>query len=379
MPASSWVMWNSLCSKSILVLLPNFSFATLMTTLVLLPAPMLSSSISSTLPLTFTQPSNSLGPSWTLLSPFSISLSPSRETVCPLTSSINPLTLIITLIIPLPTLPNAKILFPIPSSSVSAASAPRMRLSVPGHLKCPLSLRIVVSLLRLSMMSSPASPPFPALRPSPHPPVTTTGTVSPLSSPTTPPASGSSILSSATSATFNRSPPLSTFPSLPLSAFHRDRSLRDCLVHVFPPPPTDLPPGTYPCKRKCYTCPYTSSLTTIQGPKQSFQVRQHFTCESVGVIYCIQCSQCGLLYIGETQHRLGDRFVEHLRSVRHNRQDLPVATHFNSASHSHSNISIHSLLCYHDEAKLRLEKQHLIYCLGSLQPFGMNIKFSNFR
>ncbi|XP_059807711.1 uncharacterized protein LOC132381986 [Hypanus sabinus] len=38
--------------------------------------------------------------------------------------------------------------------------------------------------------------------------------------------------------------------------------------------PTDLPPGTYPCKwNKCYTCPYTSSLTTIQGPRQSFQVR----------------------------------------------------------------------------------------------------------
>ncbi|XP_059828595.1 proline-rich protein 36-like [Hypanus sabinus] len=220
MPASLWVMWNSLCSKSILVLLPNFSFDALMTTLVLLPAPMLSSSISLTLPLTFTQPSNSLGPSQTLLSPFSFSWSLSLEIDCPLTSSINPLTPITTLTIPLPTLPNAKILFPIPGSSVSAASAPRMRLSVPGHPKCPLSLRIVVSLLPSSMMPSTASPPFPALQPSPHPPVTTTGTVSPLSSLTTPPASGSSILSSATSATFNRTPLLRTsFPLYPSLLF----------------------------------------------------------------------------------------------------------------------------------------------------------------
>ncbi|XP_072889514.1 vitamin K epoxide reductase complex subunit 1-like protein 1 isoform X2 [Hemitrygon akajei] len=42
-------------------------------------------------------------------------------------------------------------------------------------------------------------------------------------------------------------------------------------------------------------------------------------------------------------------------------------------------MSIHGLLYCHDEAKLRLEEQHLIYRLGSLQPGGMNIEFSNFR
>ncbi|XP_059840443.1 uncharacterized protein LOC132402015 isoform X1 [Hypanus sabinus] len=65
------------------------------------------------------------------------------------------------------------------------------------------------------------------------------------------------------------------FPSLPSSAFHRDHSLHESFVHLSPPSlPTDLPPGTYPCKQnKCYTCPFTSSLTTIQGPRQSFQVR----------------------------------------------------------------------------------------------------------
>ncbi|XP_059821812.1 uncharacterized protein LOC132391972 [Hypanus sabinus] len=172
------------------------------------------------------------------------------------------------------------------------------------------------------------------------------------------------------------------FPSPP-SAFHRDRSLRDSLVHSSPPPPslpTDLPPGTYPCKRnKCYTCRYTSSLTTIQGPRQSFQVRRHFTCESAGAVYCVRCSRCGLLYIGETQRRLGDRFAEHLRSVCQRKQDLPVATHFNSTSHSHSDMSIHGLLYCQNESKLRLEEQHLIYWLGSLQPDGMNVDFSNFR
>eukprot|EP00061_Rhincodon_typus_P003926 g21317.t1 len=66
-------------------------------------------------------------------------------------------------------------------------------------------------------------------------------------------------------------------------------------------------PGTFPCNcRKCYTCPYTSFLTSIQGTKQTFHIRQGFTCTSVNVVYCICCSQCGLLYIGETKQRLGD-------------------------------------------------------------------------
>eukprot|EP00061_Rhincodon_typus_P014492 g41537.t1 len=38
--------------------------------------------------------------------------------------------------------------------------------------------------------------------------------------------------------------------------------------------------------------------------------------------------------IGETKHRLGDRFVEHLHSECFNRQHLPVGSHINSSSNS---------------------------------------------
>eukprot|EP00061_Rhincodon_typus_P016303 g44444.t1 len=44
-----------------------------------------------------------------------------------------------------------------------------------------------------------------------------------------------------------------------------------------------------------------------------------FTCTSVNLVYCIRCFRCGLLYIGETERMLGDRFVEHLHSVRDKR------------------------------------------------------------
>eukprot|EP00061_Rhincodon_typus_P016168 g44238.t1 len=149
------------------------------------------------------------------------------------------------------------------------------------------------------------------------------------------------------------------FPSPPLSAFHRDRALRDSLVHsTLPTIPTT--PGTSPCnRRRYYTCPYTSPLTSIQGIKKPFHIRQMFTCTSANVVYCIRCSRCGLLYSGETKRRLRDRFVEHLQSVHDKQQDLPVMNHFKSPSHSLDDMPILGLLQCHNDTTRKLEEQHL--------------------
>ncbi|XP_078265981.1 receptor-transporting protein 3-like [Rhinoraja longicauda] len=133
-------------------------------------------------------------------------------------------------------------------------------------------------------------------------------------------------------------------------------------------------PGTFPCNRRCKTCRFTSTLGFIQGPKQPFQVRQTFSCTSSNLVYCIRCKRCELLYIGETERRLSDRFDEHLRSVRHNQPDLPVAKHFNSPSHSESDLSVMGLLQCRSEAGRKLKEKRLIFRLGTLHPSGMNLK-----
>eukprot|EP00061_Rhincodon_typus_P004405 g22492.t1 len=97
-----------------------------------------------------------------------------------------------------------------------------------------------------------------------------------------------------------------------------------------------------------------------------------FTCTSANVVYCIRCSHCGLLYIGETKRRLGNHFVEHLRSVCDKRQHLPVVNHFNSPSNSLDDMSILALLQCHNDATQKLDEQHLIFRLGTLQPNGLN-------
>eukprot|EP00061_Rhincodon_typus_P001237 g14143.t1 len=97
-----------------------------------------------------------------------------------------------------------------------------------------------------------------------------------------------------------------------------------------------------------------------------------FTCTSANVVYCIRYSQCVLLYIRETKQRLGDRVVEHRRSVRDKRQHLPVTNHFNFPSHSLDDMSILDLVQCHNNAAQKLEEQNLIFCLGTLRPNSLN-------
>eukprot|EP00061_Rhincodon_typus_P000258 g11060.t1 len=103
-----------------------------------------------------------------------------------------------------------------------------------------------------------------------------------------------------------------------------------------------------------------------------------FTCTSANVVYCIRCSGCGLPYIGETKRKLGDRFVEHLLSVRNKQLYLPVANHFNSPSHSPDDMSILGFLQCHSDATRRLQEQHLIFRLGTVQPNGVIVDFTSF-
>ena len=95
--------------------------------------------------------------------------------------------------------------------------------------------------------------------------------------------------------------------------------------------------GTFKCARsRCKTCPFVQNADKISGPKRSVKITDRFKCTSANVIYCITCTLCKKLYIGETGRRLGDRFREHLRDVEKDDKDAskPVARHFNLPNHS---------------------------------------------
>ena len=63
------------------------------------------------------------------------------------------------------------------------------------------------------------------------------------------------------------------------------------------------------------TCHFIRNVEKISGPKRSIKITDRFTYTSANAIYCITCTLCKKLYIGETGRRLRDRFREHLRDV----------------------------------------------------------------
>ena len=174
-----------------------------------------------------------------------------------------------------------------------------------------------------------------------------------------------------------------SFNDLPVTAFRRDKNISGHIVRAsHPRTPQSTSPGTFSCNRKrCNTCPYVSDDTHVSGPQGTFDITNHFTCTTRSVVYVIRCTNCNILYIGETQRRLADRVTEHLRSITKNFPGFPVARHFNPPSTCHkTHFKVGILISARGSNKDRLEAEHrLIYRLGTMQPRGLNNKFCIFN
>ena len=124
--------------------------------------------------------------------------------------------------------------------------------------------------------------------------------------------------------------------------FKRDKNLG--ILFVKSSLKTDEQPGSFKCSRaRCNTCSFIHNTVNIAGPKRSIEITDRFDCISANVIYCITCTRCKMLYIGETGRGLGDRFREHLIDrVKNNDRDAskPVSKHFNLPGHYFENIVV---------------------------------------
>ena len=114
--------------------------------------------------------------------------------------------------------------------------------------------------------------------------------------------------------------------------------------------------------------------------KRSIKITDHLLFTFTNVIYCITCTLCKKLYIGETGRQPGDRFREHLRDV-----EKDDKTHLNRSRDTLifpiilNNIWQSAAFPYFKEArkavKLRLE-QKCSFQIGTLNPHGINERFS---
>ena len=131
-------------------------------------------------------------------------------------------------------------------------------------------------------------------------------------------------------------------------------------------------------RSRCKTCLFILNTSKISGHKRSVKITDRFTCTSANVIYCITCTLCNKLYIGETGGRLGDRFRERLRDVEKNDKDAsrPVARHFHLPNHSKKHMAICGLSRLQVRRKAARIWNKNSSSKSALNPHGINERFS---
>ena len=124
------------------------------------------------------------------------------------------------------------------------------------------------------------------------------------------------------------------------------------------------PQGFHKCNdKRCHLCHHNingtfGSTINITSTGQVFNIKQHMTCKSHNIIYCITCTKCKDQYIGETEQELHDRSTSHLCDIRKNKSGLPYVTHFQGCGIEHySIIGVEQLR--REDARVR--KQREIY------------------
>ena len=169
------------------------------------------------------------------------------------------------------------------------------------------------------------------------------------------------------------------FKAPPLVAFRRDRNLGDILEHgkhnkVFKSreEKTDAD-----CSPKCQICPRILTDSIIKGTDQTdITVKNNNACQTWNAVYGIKCAKCDrVMYVGETERTIAERFKEHLAGVRHERNKA-VALHFNEPDHDISDFQIVILEKCADRSRYYRKIRELFWIerLSTIIPSGLNKK-----
>ena len=136
----------------------------------------------------------------------------------------------------------------------------------------------------------------------------------------------------------------------------------------------DVSGMTLPCGRKRLTCSFVfNEVHTVEGPRGKFTSAGSFSSISKDVIYCIECTRCGEIYIRETERRLGNRIRVHLRDVKNKNRHKEVAIYYNSFGHSLDNFKVQVLYeNIHGNLARKIKESYFIMKFGCMYLLGMN-------
>ena len=161
------------------------------------------------------------------------------------------------------------------------------------------------------------------------------------------------------------------------------------LHNIFDNSSTDLMCSISKCSIKnCKTCDilitrnsFTSNLTGRNFCTKTFE---DLTCKSSNVVYAIECTLCGLIYVGETKGSLNKRISGHRFQINNGGNQL-LYKHFNSPDHSILSMKVRILeKIYHHTNNptlstpfRRQREDYWIKTLGTAFPYGCNDNVQN--
>ncbi len=148
-----------------------------------------------------------------------------------------------------------------------------------------------------------------------------------------------------------------------------------------PPPPNNnvfqtkkiKPIQPKPCgHRRCSTCSHFNRSKTFTSTitKQTYRIRQNFTCASRNTIYLITCRKCHKQYVGQTTKSLRER-TNHHRSTILTKQNRYISLHFNLPDHKITDLSIQAIDTADANRLVSLER-YWITTLRTVKPLGLN-------
>ena len=140
-------------------------------------------------------------------------------------------------------------------------------------------------------------------------------------------------------------------------------------------------------KSNCLTCPYIEETHTLKSSlNKPVYLKETLNCQTMSLVYLIQCRNCGIMYVGETARKLHQRITEH-RSDINTGKGTQVAMHFNNTCPGIDNLSVvpleHvsrprsipnslGLLPLSDMLPLLRREQYWINKLKTQTPSGLN-------
>ena len=134
-------------------------------------------------------------------------------------------------------------------------------------------------------------------------------------------------------------------PKPPVIGERNCRTLSNILMPSAVPPPLGGPEaGCYKCTLNCKLCRYhlveSKTFHSVET-KETFTIRERYSCQTTNVVYLISCSICTnqCQYVGETKNTLRQRFYKHTSDIRNNTGTL-VTKHFNQPGHSLSDMQV---------------------------------------